>query len=103
MNASYGSKASLPPTLMLYTEQPYKPHVNLNENKITHHGQRNSLQTPVQEDLPSLVTFNYQSSSRLDLTLPICQQEHVSAEPIQLTTPCKNTPMLFGGITFLPV
>lgn len=103
MSASFGSKASLSPTFILFTEQPYKQHVSLAENEITHYRQHNTtLQTPVQEDLPSLLTFNYRSSSRVDLTLPMCQQEHVSSEPIQLTTPCKNTQMLFGGIIFLP-
>lgn len=103
MNASFGGKASLPPTfIILFTEQPYKQYVSLTENEITHYRQYNTLQTPVQEDLPSLLNFNYCSSFGLDLTLPMCQQEHVSAEPIQLTTPYKNTQTLFGEITFLP-
>lgn len=88
--------------IILFTEQPYKQYVSLTENEITLYRQYNTLQTPVQEDLPSLLSFNYCSSFRLDLTLPMCQQEHVSAEPIQLTTPYKNTQTLFGEITFLP-
>lgn len=101
--ASFDSKPSLPPTYIIwFTEQPYKQHASLTENEITHYRQRNTLWTPGQEGLPSLLIFNYSSSSRLDLTPSMCQQGLVSAEPVQPTFPCKSTQTLFGGITFLP-
>lgn len=97
----FDSKPSLPPTfIILFTDQPYKQHVSLTENEITHYRQHNTLQTPEQEDLPSLLTFNYCSSSRLGLTLSMCQQEHVSAEPIQTTFPCKSTDTFLVGLLF---
>lgn len=104
MNASF-SKASLSPTLIiLFTEQSCscRLHVSLTEKEITRYSQHNTLQTPVQKDLPSHFTFNYHSFSRLDLTFPCASRERVSVELTQLTTPCKNTHTIFGEITFLP-
>lgn len=101
--ASFESKPGLPPTyIILFTEQPYKHHVSLTENEITHYRQYNTLWTPEQEGFPSLLIFSYSSSSRLDLTLSTWQQGLVSAEPVQPTFPCKRTQTLFGGITLLP-